>query len=435
MNKLEYLKAAMANKLFQKKAWIISAFAMTAEGETAYLENPYPYRIVRKMTGIYFLNKKAELERIEGANPSEPLFKFFDPVTVTPQMCVNVKTPVETYIGNWLFNEILLVNAFGNKFSFVDDVIDLGVIADKIAPILRDTPKPGEERSPEYIYCDEYCRFVDSIPFVEGLSQLCVIAATPKNITPAPGITEFKQTLLTKYGDTLSNPVELAKFEKELKDYDEKYLEDDPSNGKFLSGKVKNVARKKLFLTVGAEGSFEETQKVHPIINSLSEGFSIKPDDFVAGMNGIRSGSYSRGFETQKGGVSAKVLLRSVGNFKIDDTDCETTLGRRMYFNTDDIDQLVGREILQESGWSPVKTLEQAKTLIGKSLVVRSPMYCQLDGDHICKHCAGERLAENPVGLTIAVTEISSIIMTAALKKMHGTVLSVAKMNYLTALT
>lgn len=435
MDKLSYLKVAMASGCFRKKAWIISAFAITAEGEEAWKENPYPYRIVRKLTGIYFVNPKGELERIDGAKGDEPLFKFLDPITVTPAMCKNAKAPVETFIGNWIQNEILLVNAFGSKIPFVADVISLDKLAAYIAPILRDTPAPDEPRSPEYIYCDEYCKFVDSIPFVEGMSQLCVVAATPKNITPAPGITEFKQKLIEKYGDTLSNPVELAKFERELKDYDEQYLKDDPSNGIFLSGKVKNVARKKLFLTVGAEGTFEETQKVHPILNSLSEGFSVKPDDFAASMNGIRSGSFSRGFETQNGGVSAKVLLRSVGNFRIDDTDCETTLGLIRYFNNDDIDQLVGREVMKATSWVLIESLEQAKSYIGTPVVVRSPMYCQLDGDHICKHCAGKRLAENPVGLTIAVTEISSIIMTAALKKMHGTVLSVAKMDFKTALT
>jgi hypothetical protein len=435
MDRLSYLKAAMAAKCFYKKAWIISAFAITAEGEEAWKENPYPYRIVRKLTGMYYVTTRGELDRIDGAKLDEPLFKFLEPITVTPQMCKNVKAPVETFIGNWIHNEILLVNAFGDKIPFIADVISLGDLGDYIAPLLRDTPAEGEERSTEYIYCDEYCKFVDSIPFVEGLSQLCVVAATPKNITAAPGITEFKQQLLQKYGDSLTNPVELAKFEKELKDYDEAYLKDDPSNGIFLSGKTKNVARKKLFLTVGAEGTFEETQKVHPIINSLSEGFSIKPDDFTATMNGIRSGSFSRGYETQNGGVSAKVMLRSVGNFRIDDTDCETTLGLRRYFYNDDIDQLVGRMIRVNKEWLLIESPEQAMKYVGQPVIVRSPMYCKLDGDHICKHCAGKRLAENPVGLTIAVTEISSIIMTAALKKMHGTVLSVAKMDFKTALT
>jgi hypothetical protein len=85
--------------------------------------------------------------------------------------------------------------------------------------------------------------------------------------------------------------------------------------------------------------------------------------------------------------------------------------------------------------WLLIDSPEQAMKYVGQPVIVRSPMYCKLDGDHICKHCAGKRLAENPVGLTIAVTEISSIIMTAALKKMHGTVLSVAKMDFKTALT
>jgi hypothetical protein len=45
------------------------------------------------------------------------------------------------------------------------------------------------------------------------------------------------------------------------------------------------------------------------------------------------------------------------------------------------------------------------------------------------------KVAKKPLKKALGVTEISSIIMTAALKKMHGTVLSVAKMDFKTALT
>jgi hypothetical protein len=147
-------------------------------------------------------------------------------------------------------------------------------------------------------------------------------------------------------------------------------------------------------------------------------------------MNTSRAGSFSRGAETVKGGVSAKVLLRAAGNMKIVDEDCGTDLGLHRVMDTTNYHQLVGREVRLKNEWVVVKNLEEAEHLMGDLIIVRSPMYCKLDGDNLCSHCAGQRLAENKEGLSTALTEISSTIMTALLKAMHGKVLSTAKLDY-----
>lgn len=434
---LSYLKRAMRAKCYERKHWAICAFSRVAEGPDDWKKDPYPYRIVQTTLGRFFVNEKQELEPLVSTEPiTSPVFNFALRLTVDSSFVPNALQPVETSIGTMLFNLICIVNAFGTKVPYIPGKIDIGKIENTIiAPKLRDTPKEGEQRRQDVLYVDELYRWERGLKFMEDFSQLCVWAATEKTMTPAPGLDEFKAQLLKKYEGKLHNPVEFAKFEKELQDFDNAYLAGDPTVGVFMSGKIRDIARKKIFLTLGAEEGFNTNLEVTPITNSLHEGWSTDPVQFTAMMNGLRAGSYARGADTVKGGVSAKIILRAASNYKIVDTDCGTKLGLHRTYTPDLISKLTGRSVWDGKQWKDVNTPEEAKLYEGQPIVVRSIQYCKLEGDNICKSCAGKNLSENPVGLSTALTEISNIILYAFMKKMHGRVLAVERYVCETALS
>lgn len=429
MKKIDYLKLAVQSKVVNELNWVISSFSIVKEDPEKHKSDVYYLRPVAQSWGFSFINDKAELEKIDDAKAGEPLLKMSDVITVDSTWFDSIKAPVETTIGRMLANFICLYQSFGNKLDFINKSFSVGSIEDMIAPILKDTPKPGEQRSTEYYYVDEYITFVNSLQFLSSLAQLTTWSATEKGITAPTGITAFKKDLLAnKYKGKLHDPVELANFETELKNFDSEYLKDDPANGTFIKGKVKDTARKKMYLALGAEEGFKGNLDLIPVTNSLQEGWPTEVTQFTAMMNGLRAGSYSRGAETVNGGVSAKTLLRAANNFKITDTDCGTKLCIERSFEERDKGQLINRYILQNG--KPVLVDENnVGSYLGKKLNVRSVLYCKLKGDNLCKVCAGLKLFKFPTGLTIPITEISSIILTASLKKMHGTVLSTKKLN------
>jgi hypothetical protein len=428
MNKLQYLKFAINNNLYKKKTWMISAFAIIKENINNK-ENIFLGSLVLESWGYSFYNEKQELVKIEDSIPNEPLFKFLDPITIDNTWIENADKSINTFIGNLLVNKILVTNCFGNKIKFIEGKISIKDIEEKIAKSLIDNPKnKDEKRLANFFYVDEYVKFIDNIQYLSTFTQLATYSATKKNILPPTGIKEFKKELLEKYKDKLNNPVELSNFEQELKNFDSNYLEGDPSNNIFVSGKVKNVARKKMFLTIGSEQGFDEDLKSEPIINSLDEGWPTDPVKFTELMNGLRIGSFSRGAETVKGGVSAKVLLRAITNFNIQDTDCGSKLGIRRKYTKENINKLVGRYIIDKEVIF-IDNEDLASKFIDKNIIIRSPMYCKLEGENICKICSGNNLFQFKEGLAIPVTEISSIILTTSLRKMHGTILSTAKLD------
>jgi hypothetical protein len=406
---------------------VISAFATIKEDPTATSVNVYPGKIVRQSWGYGYIDEDVKIQPID-RSMAMPLYSFKEIIPVDATWCMNITAPIETTIGRLLFNLLCLVPAFDTRIPYINGPAVVSKIEDIIAPKLQNTPPAGTERSTEYIYVDEYIRFADSLQYISSLSQITCWAATEKNIRAPDGIKAFKAKLITKYGDSLKDPVQLAAFEAELRDYDEAFMKGDPSNGTFVAGKVKNIARKKMFLSIGSEKGFTETLEAAPILNSLDEGWPTDPEQFTVLMNSSRSASYSRGSETVKGGVSAKVLLRAANNFRIIDTDCQSKLGITRTFDDSNIEQLVGRYILTPSLVLVEKTTD-AVNYLNRDIIVRSPMWCQMPGDTICKVCSGVKLAQFPTGITIPVTEISSIILAASMAAMHAQVLSTATID------
>ena len=430
MNRIEFLKQALKAGCGAKLSWIFSAFTLTAQqSDNEAYNNPYPYAIVRKADGVYYTDEETKLILIEGSKADQPLFTFKEVVSVDSSWAPNIPGNIETSIGNLIFNAAAVLPSFGKKFTFLTGKINPGKLQDIVAPRLQSTPKEGQSRSDEFFYVDEYIKFTNGLNFLEELASICAWSATPKGIVAPVGVREFKKKLELEYGDRLRDPVVLAEFEAKLKQFDDDFLKDDPAYNSFISGKVKNIARKKLFLTVGAPDSVKPEMEKTVITESLDEGWSKDPKKFVASMNDIRFGSYSRGTETINGGVSAKYLLRAANNFKIVKNDCGSTLGISRVHEAKEIHKLVDRYILINNKTVLVENIEQAKQYIGRPVIIRSAMYCKKVGDTLCGVCSGKKLQSYPEGLTIPLTEVSSIILLSSLKAMHGKVLETAELD------
>lgn len=411
-------------------AWIISCFSLTREAEEAWKNDPYPYRVVKQPWGYSYVTPEGELAKIDDATDiTIPLFGFKDKVVADKEWVVNLSQPTETCIGNVIYNALVLADAFGDKVPFVTGRVNDAKVEAQIAQRLQSTPGEGEARLPNVLYVDELLVSNDNLQLLTEITQLCTVAATKKNITPPPGIKEFKAKLNEEYKGRLNNPIFMAEYESKLRAYAKDYMKDDPSDGIFFAGKVADTAYKKMYLTVGGIAGFGDGLEVTPVTSSLDEGWPTDPEQYAAMMNDLRIGSYARGAETVNGGVAAKVLLRAANNFSIKDTDCGAKLGRRLKVNAANLSGLVMRNIIVGGKLIFIKDVAEAEQYKGKVVQVRSPMFCKSPGDSLCRVCAGEKLNTNPNGLGIPLTEESGLILTASLKMMHGSVLSTVALD------
>lgn len=441
MNKAEFFLAAMHAEEFRRRAWVISAFSLIQEGHDAWKKDPYAYRIVQTPSGHFFVDPDNgnQLTMIADAKAGEPIFHVKEHVSLQLGDVVNLQTALTSTYGRLLFNYTALIYPFGGKIPYVNQQITPSQLEAIILPRLKDDLKEGEvpeiqarSLSGRDIYVSEYLAFCDAMFSLAGLTQLCVPAATRKSMVPAPGIKELRIKLIAENKDRLHDPAVIAKIDAELVAYDRAYLKDDASMGFLIGKKSFDIVRKKQFGMHGAETGLSEGVEVELIERSLSEGWDISK--FPAMNNSLRAGSYNRGAQTMLGGESVKWLLRASSNITAKADDCGSRMGNVVKIDGKNLDFLIGFHVVTDTGSIEVPDEEAAKQYVGKTVMVRSPMYCQLEKTDYCKCCVGARLGANPTALSSAVSEYGSAFLSIYMAAAHGKALQLAHMDFKTAI-
>jgi hypothetical protein len=435
MKKFDYFIAACRSELYRRRAWVISAFAKTFEGPDAWKKDPYPYRIVQTPAGHFFIDpdKDMTLTKLEDADPNKPPFYIKDRIKIDGRIVPNVTKEIETNYGNLLANAILLIYPFGKKISYLEGRFSASDIENIILPRLKDSPKEGAPRNNDDIYVDEYLKYTNAAMYIQAFMQLWCPAASPKTMTPPPGVAELKARLLAENKDHLNEPATIAKIMKELIKYDSEWLKGDIAE-RFLadSGKLRKNVRAKLFLMQGAVDGFEDGVDVSLIRNSLVEGWDV--DQFAELNNASRVGSFNRGAETMLGGEAVKWLLRSSSNMAVTKDDCGSRLGMPVFLDESKKKKYTGFSVVTPTGHEVLSEENFAKYL-GKNVLIRSPQFCNLGKTDYCACCVGPRLAASPTAISSAVSEYGSTFLNLFMKKMHGTSLELAHMDYKTSIT
>lgn len=421
MKRFDYLKQSLKIGNYSKLAWWMTAFGIVEEPADSWKADPYEGRIVREPWGFSVVIG-GQLVKIDDANPKQPLFHMLEEVQIDRDWIVNCKGPTTTLVGALLANQILIVDNFGAKIDYIPENISIKAIETKILQLKADYV-PGKEKDPTKIYPDDYLNMAKGVEFLKQTPTLSVYSLTERNILPPEGLKAKKKELLEKYAGKLDDPVQLAAFEAELLAFDTEYMKGDPSFGKLVSGKIHKNARRKLFLSSGAEGGLKGAMV--PVTESLLEGVELTPEKFAAQVNGARAGSYFRGVDTIKGGVSGSISIRVFSTFEVKEGDCGSMTGVERIYTKPNLSNLVGRMIIGST--KRIENISEAGNYLGKLIRVRSPAFCLEKGERFCSACAGPSLSAYKKGMIIPATNMTSAIMAASMAAMHKNTTTTAK--------
>lgn len=426
MNKKEFFIGAMKAQRYRDLPWLIKAFSVTSSKKPT--DNIAPFELYRDDSGHYVVSETGEFIRFEGADPHEPLYAFDERTDITPDDISNLDENINTRYGNILFN-YLLVWSFGKKIKYKNKTVTAREIENEIAKRFEEDPRFGEPQSEEKIYVSERIKFSEAMFFLTGLSEVCVWAASAKTLLPPPGIKELRDRLLAENEGKLHELSTIAKINKELLEYDAKWLAGDKSGERFTTpGKARNVVRAKKFLMHGAEAGMQGDGITATLVpNSLYEGWDVKY--FPVMNDSLRAGSFNRGAETMLGGVEVKWLYRATSNCAIAQDDCGSNIGSVETLTKENIKRFMGMTIIDDGIQTKLSNDDIAGEYLGKTIMVRNPMYCKLEYTDYCKVCVGDRLSVNPYGLASATTEYGSTFLSLFMKAMHGKVLKTAEMD------
>jgi hypothetical protein len=431
MNKRDLFIAAMKNGNYRKLAWVINAFSIAQKDKL----EPDLYSIYRTDKDLLYTNKDSELEKITDVKDiSKPLYYAREPLTLNPGDLPNVTETIQTSYGIALANCVCVVYPFIDKIPYLNEHNFLNKLVGIVIAKLKPTPDNLSAKTKDYFYIDEYLKLTEATDYLTGFSKLFITGLTPKLISPPPGIDEFKKKLYAEYKDKMGDPLVAAIIDKKLTDYAKEYLKNDPGMNFFSSKKQTDIVYKKMFLSLGAEpGLGGDPTKVDYIEASLSDGWDIKK--LPSMNNSMRKGSYSRGANTEIGGVRVKWLLRSTSGFILNSDDCGTNLGITLKITEDNVKRLVGFKLIGKNQQLKINNIQEANAYIGKKVMVRSPQYCKQIDTGFCKCCIGDRLSINPTGLGAAAGEIGSTIMLISMSSAHSKGLTTTNVDLSKAFT
>jgi hypothetical protein len=433
MDKASLFLAAMNAGLYKQKVWIIRAFSLTRESPDAYLDDPYPYRIVSLPNGYHYVspNDPKLLVRIPDALIGTPLYKFKEVIHLPAGVVPTVNEPLDTLYGNVFVNYATVLDPLKGKIAFQVGSITATGMEKLILPRLVDDEKvlASKETDPlkQLISVSERVDQANAMFYLTGFTQISTPSATEKSMVAAPGILELRNKLLLENKDHLDDPAVIAKISAELVKFDKAYLAGDRSSDFLIdTGKSFNVVRAKRFAMIGGQKGLATTMDFDVVQNSLDEGWDLSA--FATMNNTARAGSYDRGAETQLGGESVKWLLRASSNINIlINTDCGTKLGMPQLITLDK-HNTIGFSVVTERGAVEL-THENYGEYLGKRVMVRSPMFCQSRLTDFCGVCMGPRLSASPTGASNAIAHYGNTFMALSLKSMHGKALKVVDMN------
>ena len=367
----------------------------------------HPETITRSLLSSIFSNKISKQDPITKeitiVPPKYRLTDFFD---LPPKILPNQPEAVnDTTIGIFLFNSFILCQSFGSKIPYMNKTLN----EKAIGGLVKQLSKMIIEKQ---IEVKDYARFTNNTVWLGYLSELCMPGMSIELIVPPKELSKYKNELLkenshlterrvcdltdvAEYHDRVETP--LLKKAKEIRDNNYAGRIYEMKKPSFENNfKNKNITNGAMFDPV--------TGKYKINTNSFNEGLNDWNFDVLA--NKTMVASYNRGVNTQIGGTYAKyvgIMMQTV-RAGPKGSDCGSK-GYVKFTVTDDNKNTIICSYGLINGEEIEITEDIAKKLVGKTVSLRSPLFCKAP-HYLCNKCIGNRsyqLGITNIGLTTNV--------------------------------
>lgn len=350
---------------------------------------------------VEWLGDTVDVENGRSTNTTKSKYNCTDIIEITPDDYPGVKTKTVTTLGRFLYNKIIyegcgLIDVYGyinepitdKKHGYYEALLTNALREDKVS-------------------VDQMYKYTDTRDWL-GLQLHGVITTsfTPGVLKTPPKVKKLKKELLTKYKTELENGDEKVSemIENQLVDASMEALKGDIGLDLYISGARGSVSNnyKNINLIRGAIKN-PMTGKFDIITNSLLEGLDKK--DMSPHANSIVTGGYSKAVGTKDSGYLAKELLSAAQTEVLGEegSDCGSKGYLEITITKKNKVDYFYRYIIEGDSLTCL-TPEIIDKYIGKTVKMRSPMYCTRVGKekHLCNKCAGDfyyKIGKKNIGL------------------------------------
>ena len=421
---------AMKAGMWKYKVWVMKAFTFVQSTDNS--KDFDIYQITENGSGVWVINidgKPFELvsETDETLDLNFPVYKLNGKLTITKEDVSFLKEPyIETRYGKMILNYIMLYDILGDKVPYINSEINAGKVEREVYGkgmlIFHENPD-----HPDAISVEQYKHFGSNVSTLEGYASMCVPSSSEKSLQTHPEMKKMIKEFVEKNKDRMHEPVVNAELNKMIEQMDREWLRNDPTMRFFLNeAKSFGITRKGMYASIGGKAGMSDGQKLDFIEHSLAEGTTL--ETLAIQHNETRSGSYDRGVQTAMGGSLVKDIMLIAQNVKIEDGDCKSDMGILRQIRDDNKARFMGLSYLNNKFEAVEITDENIKSLIGKTLEIRSPAYCRYPS--FCSVCMGKNNSRIKSGAGAEAMSFGSGWMYVFMKAMHGKVLSIQHFDY-----
>lgn len=235
--------------------------------------------------------------------------------------------------------------------------------------------------------------------------------------------------LKTMKKEMLNSDMNAVEFSKNRVKIGEEYLQklknsDSPmyyiSQSGAVGDKANTDALSAFFIAKGPSVNIEGAA-TKPVMNSITDGFSLR--EFYENASEARSALFTRASGTADPGDLSRDAVFANSNLKINKKDCKTKKYLMQDITEGNVKLFYGRYYEHDGEYILINEKTQ-KAIIGKTIKLRSPLYCK-DDNGICEICYGDlwkKLGTKHVGLimpAIINAKGQGITMSARHKHSH----------------
>ena len=329
-----------------------------------------------------------------------------------------------TTIGLWIFN-IFFLRDFNFSFLF-DGYINENINADKFDDINNTLAYALLENK---ISMEAYQKYLDYTQFFMPFESILSPNHTEAILSCTKKINKKKEELIKKYKDKLDagDFAAAEDMEKELLDYAESILKDDPSLDVYMSGAGSNWKNnfKNMYIMKGAITNPDPNakQQFNVATSNLMDGISA--DEYSLYANSLVTGPYSRSKKTETGGYWEKLFSAAYQAVNLDPegSDCGTKEYIEVTITPKNISIFMYNYIIKNNGELEELNLDTRDKYMNKKVKMRFSTHCK-SKTGICNKCAGNffyRRGSRTIGL--ATVQVPSKLKLVAMKAFHdGTI-------------
>lgn len=354
----------------------------------------------------------------------EPKYQTYDRI-ILPAGRLGNKDSVETTIGRYLTNLIMLPKVYLDKYGYVNKPFTKGNL-EKIENQMGTMILNDEMTTKEYAEYLDYGEWL-------GMGTVYFLGPTMNydiNV-PIPEVIERRDELFVKYQDEIKRgeSAAAAAIEKEVIQLAKNKIKEKNNEAYdfFESGvgKFENNYKKTSIMAGAIENPY--TKKLDILKSNYIDGIDIK--EFPKFSNLTLIGGYSRGVSTQTSGYQRKKIDNAVQGVQLDEpgSDCGTKYTLKVTI-PEGMEHLFLYRYIKEGSNYILLDENNIKSYAGKTVQLRSPMFCK--SEHICNKCAGELFYK--MGVTNAGLlndTMSGVLMNAAMKKFHDATVKFSEIN------